>query len=148
MPSATVIIPNLNGKEHLAYCLPALLGQTYQDFETVVVDNGSTDDSITFVSQNFPWVRIIANPHNLGFAEANNIAIRVTCSPYIVTLNNDTQVEARWLREMIQVAKSHRQAGMIACKILSMREPQLIDSTGLDIDQAGMAWNRGHGMGS
>src|SRR5688572_14498427 len=120
MSSAAVIIPNLNGREHLAYCLPTLLAQTYQDFEVVVVDNGSTDDSVTFVSQNFPWVRIITNPHNLGFAEANNIAIRATCSPYIVTLNNDTQAEARWLAEMINVAEAYDQVGMIACKVLSI----------------------------
>jgi GT2 family glycosyltransferase len=146
MPSAAVIIPNLNGKEHLAYCLPTLLAQTYQDFEVVVVDNGSTDDSITFVRQNFPRVRLIANPHNLGFAEANNTAIRATCSPYLVTLNNDTQVEARWLAEMINVAEAYGQVGMIACKVLSMREPHLIDSAGLEIDSAGMPWNRYHGQ--
>jgi GT2 family glycosyltransferase len=146
MPSATVIIPNLNGKEHLAYCLPALLRQTYQDFETVVVDNGSTDDSITFVSRNFPWVRIIANPQNVGFAEANNIAIRATCSPYIVTLNNDTRVEADWLAEMIRVAEAYDQVGMIACKVLSMSEPHLIDAAGLEIDGVGMPWNRYHGQ--
>jgi GT2 family glycosyltransferase len=146
MPSATVIIPNLNGKEHLAYCLPALLRQTYQDFETVVVDNGSIDDSIPFISQKFPWVRIIANASNLGFAEANNIAIRASCSPYVVTLNNDTEVETRWLAEMIKVVEAYGQVGMIACKVLSMREPHLIDSAGLEIDSAGMPWNRYHGQ--
>lgn len=146
MPRVTVIIPNLNGKEHLAYCLPALLEQTYKDFETVVVDNGSTDDSISFISRNFPWVRIIANAYNLGFAAANNIAIRATCSPYIVTLNNDTQVKALWLAEMVNVAEADGQIGMVACKILSMDNPHLIDSAGLEIDGAGMPWNRYHGQ--
>src|SRR6185369_10865443 len=74
------------------------------------------------------------------------LAIRATCSPYVVTLNNDTRVESDWLVEMIKVAEAHPSVGMIACKILSMREPHLIDSAGLDIDRMGMAWNRCHGQ--
>lgn len=144
--SVAIIIPNFNGKEHLVYCLPALLAQTYQDFEIVIVDNGSADDSILFVRQNFPRVQLIVNRYNLGYAEANNMAIRATCSPYVVTLNNDTRVESDWLAEMIKAVEAHRQVGMIACKILAMREPHLIDSAGLDIDRMGMAWNRYHGQ--
>src|ERR1044071_844201 len=109
--SVAIIIPNFNGKEHLAYCLPALLAQTYRDFEIFIVDNGSVDDSIPFVRENFPRVQLIVNRYNLGYAEANNVAIRATSSPYVVTLNNDTRVESNWLAEMIRAAEAHRQVG-------------------------------------
>lgn len=143
---ATIIIPNFNGKNHLATCLPSLGDQSCQDFEVILVDNNSADGSIAFVRQNFPHVQIIANRRNLGFAEANNVAIRAASSPYIVTLNNDTRADSGWLAEIIRVAKAHPQVGMVACKILAMEEPHLIDSAGLDVDRMGMAWNRYHGQ--
>ncbi|HMQ55354.1 MAG TPA: glycosyltransferase family 2 protein [Anaerolineae bacterium] len=142
----SVIIPNINGRKHLEYCLPALLGQHYRSFEMVLVDNGSTDDSVEFTKRNFPDVKIIAFHRNLGFAEANNRAIQATTSPYLVTLNNDTRVEPTWLAEMVQAAEQSRDIGMVACKILYMQAPHLADSAGLAIDQVGMAWNRYNGL--
>lgn len=142
----TIIIPNLNGRQHLVYCLSSILEQSYQKFETILVDNGSTDDSVEFTQKNFPGVQVIANQHNLGFAAANNLAIQATTSPYIVTLNNDTRVDRNWLGEMVRVAERDQNIGMIACKILYMAEPQLIDSAGLEIDLVGMARNRYNGL--
>ncbi len=145
-PQVTIIIPNLNGRQHLAYCLPSLLEQRYRDYEIVLVDNGSTDGSIEFTQRSFPGVKIIASKRNLGFAGANNLAIRATTSPYIVTLNNDTRVDRNWLDEMVRVAERDQNIGMIACKILYMAEPHLIDSAGLEIDLVGMARNRYNGL--
>ncbi len=70
--SVSVIVANWNGRHHLARCLPSLRAQTYHDFEVVVVDNGSTDDSVTWLAQEYSDVRVLWNPRNLGFAVANN----------------------------------------------------------------------------
>jgi GT2 family glycosyltransferase len=142
----TIIIPNLNGKKYLEFCLPSILNQTYQDFQVILVDNASTDGSVEFVKKDFPWVHLIVNDHNLGFAQANNIAIRAVSTPYVITLNNDTTVDKNWLAEIVRYADYDPGIGMIACKILYMQAPHLIDSAGLDIDQAGMAWNRYNGL--
>ena len=69
---ATVVIPNWNGKRLLALCLKSLRNQTFQDFETIVVDNDSTDGSIGFLGREFPEVNVISLGDNMGFAAAVN----------------------------------------------------------------------------
>src|SRR5690348_7797556 len=91
-----VVIPNWNGSHWLQQCLPSLFAQTFRDFEVIVVDNGSTDDSLDWVRAQFPQVHIIRNKQNLGFGAATNQGITATSSPFVATLNNDTQVAATW----------------------------------------------------
>ena len=141
----TIVIPNWNGRGHLKHCLPAVLAQTYPHFEVVVVDNASTDGSVDLVRERFSQVHLIVNDSNLGFAKANNIAIRATCAPYIATLNNDTKVEATWLGELMKVITSDPEIGMVASKVLFMQPPHLIDSAGIGVSRAGLAWNRANG---
>ena len=142
----TVIIPNWNGRAHLERCLPAVFAQTYPDFEVVVVDNASTDGSVKWVRERFPGVRLITNDRNLGFARANNQAIRATTAPYIATLNNDTQVDSAWLSRLVEAAASDAGVGMVASKILYSQPPHPMDSAGIELDRAGFAWNRYNGQ--
>lgn len=145
MDKVAIIIPNWNGKRHLETCLPAVFAQTFPHFEVVLVDNASTDGSVELVKGRFPQVNLIVNESNLGFAAANNIAIRATSAPYVATLNNDTQVEAGWLSELMRVIASDPGLGMAASKILYMKPPHLIDSSGIGVSRAGLAWNRCNG---
>jgi GT2 family glycosyltransferase len=142
----TVVIPNWNGWQHLERCLPAVLAQTHPDFEVVVVDNGSSDGSVMRVRERFPEVRLIVNADNLGFAEANNQAIRTTDAPYLVTLNNDTRPDPTCLENMVQGIEMDAGVGMVAAKVLYMEAPYLIDSAGIELDQVGYAWNRYNGQ--
>jgi GT2 family glycosyltransferase len=142
----SVVIPNWNGRQHLERCLPSVLAQTYPEFEVVVVDNGSTDDSVGLVSQEFPQVRLIANTENVGFAQANNQAILGTDAPYLATLNNDTRPEPTWLQHMVGAAEAESEIGMVAAKVLYWKPPHLIDSAGIGLDRAGYAWNRYNGQ--
>jgi GT2 family glycosyltransferase len=142
----SVVIPNWNGRQHLERCLPAVLAQTHPELEIVVVDNGSTDDSVALVSQEFPQVRLIANAENVGFAQANNQAIRATDTPYLATLNNDTRPEPTWLGHMLDVVEADAGIGMVAAKVLYMEPPHLVDSAGIGLDRAGFAWNRYNGQ--
>jgi len=138
----SVIVINWNGKHHLERCLSSVLQQTYPNFEVVLVDNASTDGSVEFVRERFPGVRIIRNEENLGFAAGDNVAIRTTRGDYVATLNNDTQVDPRWLEELVSAAEADPKVGMCASKMLFLHQPDIINSTGISLDKAGIAWDR------
>ena len=74
----TVVIPNWNGERFLLSCLGSLREQSFEDFESVLVDNGSTDGSIPFVRRNFPEVRVLPLGENRGFSAAVNAGIRTS----------------------------------------------------------------------
>jgi GT2 family glycosyltransferase len=141
----SVIIPNWNGRHHLTRCLPALRRQTYRDFEAIVVDNGSTDDSVTWLAHKYPDVRVLRNPRNVGFAAANNQAIRATDSPYVVALNNDTEPAKEWLAELVATVETDAVVGMVASQMLLAHAPDVIDSAGIEVDWSGTAWQRRRG---
>jgi GT2 family glycosyltransferase len=110
------------------------------------VDNGSTDGSVMLVRERFPQVRLIVNADNLGFAQANNQAIRSTDTPYLATLNNDTRPEPTCLENMVRGMEVDAGVGMVAAKVLYMEPPHLVDSAGIELDRVGYAWNRYNGQ--
>ena len=81
MKSITIVIPNYNGMKFLQGCLDSLRRQTDMDFETVMIDNGSTDESVAYVRANYPEVKIRAYHRNTGFCGAVNAGIRLSASP-------------------------------------------------------------------
>ncbi|HVU71567.1 MAG TPA: glycosyltransferase family 2 protein [Mycobacteriales bacterium] len=101
--TATVVVVSWNGAHLLRRCLPALAAQRTPDgfFETVVVDNASTDGTVEMLRAEFPWVRVVANAENLGFAGGNNSALRDITTPYAVLLNNDAVPEPDWLTTLL-----------------------------------------------
>ena len=139
---ASVIVVNWNGKRYLQECLPALLAQTYSNHEIILVDNGSNDGSVDFVAEGFPEVRIIENSENLGFAAGNNVGIEVARGDYIVTLNNDTRAEPDWLEELVKVVEADPKIGMCASKMLFYHHTGVLNSTGISLDLASIAWDR------
>jgi GT2 family glycosyltransferase len=96
----SVIILNYNGVKYLRDCFTSLQKQTYPKFEILMVDNNSTDNSVAYVKENFPGVRIMQNRRNTGFAEGNNIGVANASGRYVVLLNNDTIVDETWLTEL------------------------------------------------
>jgi GT2 family glycosyltransferase len=142
----SVIIINWNGLHHLEKCLPAVFAQTFADFDVILVDNGSDDGSVEWVLVRFPQVRLLRNTQNVGFAEGNNQAIRVTDAEYIVTLNNDARVEPGWLAALVEVVTSDPTVGMVASKMLFADQPNMINSAGIALDPVGIAWDRLGGM--
>lgn len=145
MPEVSIIILNWNGKEHLQECLGSLKNQTFQDFETIVVDNGSEDGSQQFLKELFPWVRLIELEENIGFAGGNVVGYKHCTGSFIVTLNNDTAVDARWLEELVKVADQSARTGMVASRICSYFDRDRIDSLGMKICLDGMS--RGYARG-
>lgn len=138
----SVIIVNWNGRHHLERCLPALTRQTYDNFEIILVDNHSTDDSLTYVRQRFPDVRLLALEENTGFARGNNVGIQASSAPLIALLNNDTQPDRNWLTALVTAVHADETIGMVASRMLFYDQPHLINSAGVCLDRAGIAWDR------
>jgi len=145
MPLVSVIILNWNGKKFLKECLDSLSLQSFRDFETILLDNGSTDGSTEYVLSSFPWVRLVPLPENIGFAEGNNRALKECSGELIVTLNNDTKVEPSFLAELVGAAEVDPRIGMVAAKMLNFYETGRIDSVGIRVADTGMASNIGVG---
>ena len=142
-PLVSVIIVNYNGRTFLDKCFSSLLLQSYPDMEIIFVDNGSKDGSIEYIRKEFPSVEIIANNENFGFAKGNNIGIRIAKGELIATLNTDTEVTPHWLEELVNAMVSDENVGMCASKMLFMKDPELINSTGIVISRSGTCWDRG-----
>jgi len=140
---AAVIIVNWNGRQYLERCLAALFAQPLEQAQVIIIDNGSTDDSCAWVAAYFPQVQIMALPQNAGFAVASNLAICATTTPYVILLNNDTEVQPGWLDALLEPVERDSSIGMCAARIVLADRPDLIDSIGLRIDTLGFAWQIG-----
>lgn len=115
-----IVILVYNGRKWLKDCLQTVFLNEYKDFKVVVVDNNSKDDSLSYVENNFPEVKIIRNKRNFGFAEGNNIGIRYALkhsANYIVLLNQDTKVNPDWLTELVRVAEKDSRIGIVGSNI-------------------------------
>jgi len=143
-PVVSVVIPNWNQRSLLDACLHSLSQQEFQDFETIMVDNGSSDGSVDHVASNFPSVQILALDSNLGFATASNRGIRMARGKYIALLNNDTEVDRLWLQELVGALDSNLEVGFCASKILLLQDPSIADACGDFYTVEGVAGKFGH----
>jgi len=108
MVTVSIIIPNWNGKDMLEKCLESVFKQGFHDFELILVDNASSDDSVKMVRKRFPTVKIIQNSENYGFAKGCNIGVAKAKGKYWALLNNDSVVHNKWLTEMLKVIRSDK----------------------------------------
>jgi GT2 family glycosyltransferase len=140
-PLVSVVVVNYNGRHLLEDCFHALNQQTYGNFEIILVDNGSHDDSITFMKEHYPRVRIVQLSSNTGFAGGTNAGIRSSHGELILTLNNDTCVFSDFIEKLIQPMVRDTGVGMCASKMIS--PDKKINSTGICLSRSGAAWDRG-----
>jgi hypothetical protein len=113
----SVVVLNWNGMKWLRNCLSPILDQDAgEDFEVLLVDNGSTDGSVQYVEKNFPSVKVVKLRKNYGFAEGNNKALSYAQGEYLVFVNTDTKAEAGWLKSLVRVA-DERPEYQILCSI-------------------------------
>ncbi len=141
-PQVSIVIANWNGRHLLPDCVSALAAQTFRNFEIIVVDNGSRDESPAWLAAHAPEIVVICNTTNRGFAVANNQGIRASRAPLIAALNNDAIPEPNWLQALVEAADRLNWAGMFASQIILRDSGNLLDSTGIEVDRAGVAWNR------
>ncbi|MBN1657066.1 MAG: glycosyltransferase family 2 protein [Anaerolineae bacterium] len=121
LPRVSVLILNWNGLRHLGPCLSSLHEMDYpQDrVEVILIDNGSTDESVDYVRREFPAVKVIENKMNLGFTRSNNMGARQATGEYVLFLNNDTRLDRACLRELVAVVESAPDVACAASKILT-----------------------------
>ena len=102
----SIIIPNYNGQKYLEDCIDSLqqLDFPRENYEIIVVDNASSDNSCDLICSRYPDVILIEAEKNLGFASGCNLGIKNSSGEYIVLLNNDTVVDSNWLKELVAVA--------------------------------------------
>jgi GT2 family glycosyltransferase len=141
----SAIVVNWNRKKLLRACLTSLANQQDVSFETIVVDNGSIDDSAGMAEKEF-GARVIRNRENRGFCAANNQGIAVAQGEFIALLNNDAEADAGWLAALYAAFAKRPDVGMAASKILVWEEPTRIDKVGHLIFPDGQ--NRGRGSGA
>jgi GT2 family glycosyltransferase len=141
----SVVIVNFNRGELLRACLSSLARQRDVSFETIVVDNGSSDGSADIAEREFR-VKVIRNKENRGFCAANNQGIAVAQGEFIALLNNDAEAEPDWLGELHRACSRSPEVGMAASKVLVWEDPRRIDKVGHLIFPDGQ--NRGRGAGA
>ena len=135
----SIIIVNFNGKEYLKDCLNSLLQINYENFEIILVDNNSQDDSVEFVKKVFPMVIIIKLDKNKGFAEPNNIGAKNAKGDFLLFLNNDTKVTPNFLSELVKVMNQDSQISI--CQSLLVKPSGEIDSSGDFVDIYGRVFS-------
>ena len=101
MSDVTIVIPNYNGIAFLKTCLDSVLAQTGVQMDVIIIDNGSVDGSQEFISSNYPQCELVCLDQNYGFCRAVNEGINRTKSPYVILLNNDTEVRPLFAASLV-----------------------------------------------
>ena len=144
--SVTVVIPNYNGLKFMEPCMAALEKQTCKDFEILVVDNGSSDGSVDWLkSHQYPTIFL---EENTGFSGAVNVGIKASKTPFVLLLNNDTEVEPDFIGEMIKAIRRSDKIFAVSSKMVQMYHKELMDDAGDMYSVLGWAYQRGVGRSS
>lgn len=145
VPVVSVVVVNFNGRALLPDCLASLRAQTYPRLEIILVDNASSDGSPEWVEASYPEVRVVRNDANLGFAGGSNVGIRAARGSVIATLNTDAVAESDWLERAVAALENRSNVGMVASRVVFAHAPDIVESAGIAVDRAGVAWDRLNG---
>lgn len=140
----TIIIPNYNGYAFLKDCLEALKPQIKDGVHVLVVDNGSTDESVAFLREQ-DGIETLLLSENTGFCGAVNIGIKASDTKYVVLLNNDTKVLPGYVDSLVKAMEKDEHVFSGSARMLQMHAPDLIDDAGDEYCALGWAFARGKG---
>ncbi len=141
-----IVLLNYNGKKHLENYLPSVVEHSAMEHPIYVIDNGSTDDSIRFVEQNFPSVGLIKLDQNFGFAGGYNKGLEHVDASYFALINTDIRVTPEWDTTLLNTIKKNPQIGVVCPKIKSDTHPEFFEYAGAAggfLDRLGYAFCRG-----
>ena len=144
-PTVSVIIVNWNGEHWLPNCLNALRAQTFRDFETIIVDNASSDSSVALIEGGYPEVILVRNDRNDGFAKGNNIGYLHARGRYILLLNNDTESDPALLESMVVAFVALPKAGSVQAKLVLIDQPDRLDACGAFFTATTASYHFGYG---
>ena len=143
-PTITVCIIAYNSGPTLRTCLERLAGQTFQDFETLVIDNASPDPGDAAIAREFPFVQLIENSENLGFAGAGNQGARLARGRWYVLLNPDAFAQPNWLEELAGAAERYPNLLSFTSRQLMDEDPGLLDGLGDVMSGYGIPYRGGY----
>lgn len=145
-PGVAIVILNYNGKSYLEKFLPNVLEHTTGNFEVIVADNGSTDDSLAFMAEAYPELQCIDLGTNYGFAEGYNQALKAIDAPYFLLLNSDVEVTPGWLEPLVELMERDSSVGAVQPKILAYHDKAKFEYAGAAggwLDNLGYPFCRG-----
>ena len=143
MPGPAVVIPNWNGRRWLPGVLGTLAAQTLPAAEVIVVDNGSSDDSLAYLRAEHREVRVIALERNTGFAHAANAGLRAARADAVALINTDIELAPDWLQRMTAALDGDPGSAAVACKMLSLADPREVYDAGDVLRRDGACEQRG-----
>ncbi len=144
MKKVTIIIPNYNGLKFMEPCMKALETQDCQDFDILVVDNGSTDGSVEWLKEH--EISTVFLAENTGFSGAVNVGIRAAKTPYVILLNNDTEAEPGYVGSLLKEIERSPRIFSVSPKMVQLYNRGLIDDAGDMYSIMGWAYQRGVGQ--
>lgn len=141
-PFVSIIIITWNSKKYLPACLDHLLAQFFQDFEVILVDNGSRDGALDGLQVRYPSLDLHVHElsANLGFAAANNLGVRHARGKWLVLLNADAFAEPDWLEKLIHSSEHNPEFSFFASRLIQANAPHLLDGGGDNYHVSGLAW--------
>lgn len=142
----TVVIPNYNGKHFLKACLDSLAAQRYRDFETLIVDNASSDGSIEFIEENYKNVTLMKMDKNYGFCGGVNIGIKAANTEYVLLLNNDTEVDENFVEYMVKAIEKSDKIFSVSSRMVNFYKRDIMDDAGDSYNLLGWGAQRGVGQ--
>lgn len=146
-PLVSIVVINYNGRNLLEQFLFSVANVNYPNYEVIVVDNASTDDSVEFLKNSYPQFKIIQADKNHGTAEGSNISAKYANGEYIFFISNDMELDKDILNYMIERMKNDPKIGICTCKMRRITEEgeklNIIDSVGGDLDIFGFPSARG-----
>lgn len=141
----TVVIPNYNGIKYIRDCMDSLRKQEGIPFDLLIVDNGSKDGSLEVLQEEYTEARVIALEENTGFCHAVNLGIQNSNTPYVILLNNDTEVKAGFVESLVKAIEESERIFSVSSMMLSMKDESIIDDAGDGYSMLGWAYARGKG---
>ena len=117
-PALLILIVSWNTRDLLRDCLRSIQADTHPDWDVLVIDNASTDDSVAMVRREFPAVRLIENAVNSGYASANNQGLRASTAPYALLLNSDTIATPDAIHGLVAFMDAHPEAAAVSPRLL------------------------------
>ena len=143
-PLVSIVIVYWNNAGYLHDCLDCLSRQTFQDFEILIIDNGSTDSGLDHLEEKYPQLKLLIErlPENKGFAWANNLGAKLARGTWLALLNTDAFPKPEWLEKLLDASSRYPEFTFFSSRQIQYHQPDILDGAGDEYHISGLAWRR------